>query len=245
MQKRYLWLGFAATLLAMLAFMEFSEAQPGKKGPGFGKKGDGPPRPASTAQIVDRILAFDKNDDGKVTKDELPERMQHLLGLGDVNKDGALDRSEIVTLATTLESFADLTGGGQPGGPGGGKGGPKGDGFKGGPPKGGLAKGSIGEAQRTLDELNLAGQTREKADRVIRTQQDKQKKFDEQLRAQMVSQMKDILNDDDYRIFKSAMDRFPPKKGGPGAGPNGPPDLERRIDQLQKELEDLRKTIKK
>ena len=108
---------------------------------------------------------------------------------------------------------------------------------------------AIGEAQRTIDELNLTGATREKADRVIRTQQDKQKKFDELSRAEMIVQMKDALSDDDYRIFKSAMERFPPKKGfpGPKGGPAfaGPTDLERRIEQLQRELEDLKQSIKK
>ena len=93
----------------------------------------------------------------------------------------------------------------------GGNAGPGGDGFKGAPPKGGIAKGAIGEAQRTIDELNLAAPTREKADRVIRNQQDKQKKFDELTRAEMIVQMKDVLNDDDYRIFKSAM--APPGEG--------------------------------
>ena len=38
-------------------------------------------------------MAFDKNKDGKVTKDELPERMHHLIDLGDTNKDGASTRT--------------------------------------------------------------------------------------------------------------------------------------------------------
>src|SRR5262245_15041716 len=146
MRKPYWLLAFAATVLATLAMSEDTDAQPGKKGP-FGKKGDFP-RGITSEQIVERILAFDKNNDGKITADELPERMQHLIALGDVNKDGALDRDEITKLATTLESFAGLTGG---------NGGPKGPppgGFdkgpppKGAPPKGGGLKGIANEVER-------------------------------------------------------------------------------------------------
>ena len=43
MRKRLSWLGFAAALLAALAFIEGSDAQPGKKGPP-GKRGRGPSR---------------------------------------------------------------------------------------------------------------------------------------------------------------------------------------------------------
>src|SRR5690348_7137599 len=206
MQKKYLWLAFAVTLLSTLAMFENSDAQPGKKGPPFGKKGFGPPNPVTTEQILERLLTLDKNGDGKITLEELPERMQHLLALGDVNKDGVLDREEIGKLATALESFANLTGGGQGPGGKGPKGGPKGDGFKGGPfAKGGPPKGAIGEAQRTLDDLNLSPPTRDRAERIVRTQQDKLKKFDELTRAEIVLQMKDVLNADDFRIFKSAL----------------------------------------
>jgi Ca2+-binding EF-hand superfamily protein len=52
-------------------------------------------------------MGFDKNGDGKVTKDELPERMQGLLEQADTNRDGALDREEV-------KRFADR---GPPGGP--------------------------------------------------------------------------------------------------------------------------------
>src|SRR6516165_6013695 len=51
--------------------------------------------------VVARLMAFDKNKDGKITRDELPERMQFLIDLGDTNKDGALDRDEIKKLATS------------------------------------------------------------------------------------------------------------------------------------------------
>src|SRR5260370_29187729 len=52
--------------------------------------------------IVERILSFDKNKTGKVTKEDLPERMQYLIEKGDTNKDGALDKEEIKQLAAVL-----------------------------------------------------------------------------------------------------------------------------------------------
>ncbi len=51
--------------------------------------------------IVDRIMSFDKDKKGKVTKKDLPERMQFLIDLGDSNKDGALDKDEIKKLVTS------------------------------------------------------------------------------------------------------------------------------------------------
>src|ERR1700722_13582298 len=128
--RKLSWLGFAALVIITVACFEGSDAQPpGKKG-GFGKGGGGP---VTAAQIVERIMSYDKNNDGKITVDELPERMQHLVAMGDTNKDGALDREEVRKLAETLESFVGLAGGGLPGDGKGGKGGFKGEkgGFKG------------------------------------------------------------------------------------------------------------------
>ncbi len=98
MRSKWLCLGFAATVALALACTHDGDAQPGKKGR-FGKKGGGFRRTITADQIVDRILSFDKNDDGKVTAAELPERMQHLVAMGDIDKDGALDRGEISKLA--------------------------------------------------------------------------------------------------------------------------------------------------
>jgi hypothetical protein len=235
--RKMLGFGFAATLLLALVFSENSEGQPERKGP-FGKKG-GFPRPVTVDQIVDRIMSFDKNNDGKITSDELSERMQHLVALGDIDKNGALDREEIRKLATTLESFAGLTGAGGPGGggppPGAPPKGPKG-------PKGGPFKGPAGEAQRTLDDLNVTGATREKVDRALRAQQDKMRRFEELTRAELMLTMKDVLNEEDYRVFKSALDRPPGPFGGRGAPPR---DVRAGIDRLQKELDELRAKLPK
>jgi hypothetical protein len=222
-----------------LAIGDDTEAQQGRKGPQFGKKGDFP-RGISAEQIVERLLAFDKNNDGKITADELPERMQHLIALGDINKDGALDKEEIQKLATTLEAFAGLAGNGGPGGP------PPGvlakDGPKGGPPKGGPFRGAANDVQRTLDDLNVSGPVRDKADRALRAHQDKIRRFEELARAELIMQMKDVLNEEDYRVFKSALDR---PAGPPGGRGPRPLDLNTRIEQVQKDLEDMRRKVQK
>jgi hypothetical protein len=225
MRSKLCWLGFAAVVLLALALTDGGDAQPP---PGKGKKGPGPLRNITAEEIVERILSFDKNSDGKVTKDELPERMQHLIALGDVNKDGALDKEEIRKLADVLESFAGLDGGpGVPPPPP--FGGPKGGGPKG-PP---LTKGAF-EVQRTLDDMDINAKARDKADRLVRAHQDKVRRFEELTRAELVLQMKEVLSEEDYRVFKSALDRAPPF-GGPKT-----PDWNRRIEQLQKELDELR-----
>jgi hypothetical protein len=234
MRKRLVWFTLAAALMAALVIVDGGDAQPpGKKG---GKKGGFGATTITADQIVERILSFDKNGDGKITLDELPERMQHLIALGDTNKDGALDRDEIRKLATTLEAFVGFAGGGPPDGK-------KGDGPKG--FKGGGPKGAGGEALRALDDLNITGKTRDRADRVVKGYQDKLKKFDELSRAELVLQMKDVLSPEDHRAFKDAVDRPPPGPPGFGGPKKGPPDLERRIDQLQQELDDLRKKLSK
>ncbi len=61
------------------------------------------------------MLSFDKNEDGKLTKDELPERMQGLMERGDANGDDALDKEELAKIAA---SFQGQGPGGQPRGRG-------------------------------------------------------------------------------------------------------------------------------
>jgi hypothetical protein len=234
MRNRILWVALA--LLAMLALAAGGEAQPpGKKGgPGgkFGKKG-GPGagfRAGLTVdQIVDRIMAFDKNEDGKVTQDELPERMQHLIAMGDTNKDGALDKDEVRKLATTLESIVGLAG---PAGPRGGGPGKFAPGF--GP--GG------GPVQLALDELNLSGMAKEKAAEVAKAHQERVRKLQQLIRADLMLRMKEVLSEKDFQSFKTAMEG----QGGPPPflRPR-PPDLARSLEQLQKDIEELRRKLPK
>src|SRR5262245_51406085 len=91
----------ASALMAALFFVGAVGAQTSEQKEGPRRAARQPAR-VSVDEIVERIMAFDKNKDGKVTRDELPERMHHLIAEGDTNKDGALDRDEIRKLATTL-----------------------------------------------------------------------------------------------------------------------------------------------
>jgi hypothetical protein len=67
--------------------------------------------------VVARLMSFDRNKDGKVTVDELSERMQGLVARGDRGGDGALDAAEIRNLAgapapVQVKSFGGAIGGG-------------------------------------------------------------------------------------------------------------------------------------
>jgi Ca2+-binding EF-hand superfamily protein len=62
-------------------------------GGGFGRGGG--PGGFNTAALVERIMGNDKNKDGKVTKDEMPENQQAFFDRLDENKDGALDKAEV------------------------------------------------------------------------------------------------------------------------------------------------------
>ena len=49
--------------------------------------------------IITQLMAFDKNGDGKLSKAEVPQRLQGLLERADTNKDDVLDREELLKLA--------------------------------------------------------------------------------------------------------------------------------------------------
>jgi Ca2+-binding EF-hand superfamily protein len=80
-------------------------------GPPRGERPGGPPEgppgpgrssrrePFDASAFADRILSFDKNDDGQVTSEELPKRMRAMIDRGDTSQDGSLDREEIEALA--------------------------------------------------------------------------------------------------------------------------------------------------
>ena len=68
----------------------------GQGGPGLGGgRGFG----GNPQAFVDRMLENDKDKDGKVTRDELPERWQRMLEFADQNNDGALDKSELEAMS--------------------------------------------------------------------------------------------------------------------------------------------------
>jgi Ca2+-binding EF-hand superfamily protein len=79
--------------------------EPGRMG------GSGPGGPGG-GNMAQRIMGFDENKDGRVTKDELPEPMQRMLERADANQDGAIDKEE-------AGKMAERMGRGGPGGQGG------------------------------------------------------------------------------------------------------------------------------
>jgi len=75
----------------------------GSFGRGRGGSGRGGPGGPGGGNFVEFVMGFDRNGDGKVTKDEMPPQMQQRLLLrADVNKDGALDRQEVETFAERM-----------------------------------------------------------------------------------------------------------------------------------------------
>ncbi|PAW89263.1 MAG: hypothetical protein B9S33_03430 [Pedosphaera sp. Tous-C6FEB] len=83
---------------------------PGQKGPGQksgqgGQGGEpGAQAPKADGDFVARLFQNDKNNDGKLTKSELPEALQSIFERADTNKDGAIDRQEAGVLAERMKS---------------------------------------------------------------------------------------------------------------------------------------------
>ncbi len=66
----------------------------------FGRGGPGGPG----GNFVERMMSLDRNGDGKVTKDEMPEWMQaRMLEQGDANGDGAIDKQEAEKMAEQFQ----------------------------------------------------------------------------------------------------------------------------------------------
>jgi hypothetical protein len=63
--------------------------------------------PLNDADVVARIMSFDRNNDGRIEKHELVERMHVLVARGDVNGDAALDGRELRTLAKAQQPPVD------------------------------------------------------------------------------------------------------------------------------------------
>lgn len=85
----------------------FGPGGPGQKGPGQkgGQGGEpGAQAPKSEGDFVSRLFQNDKNNDGKITKSELPEALQSIFERADTNKDGAIDRQEAGVFAERMKS---------------------------------------------------------------------------------------------------------------------------------------------
>jgi hypothetical protein len=232
-----LWLASGLTAALVLAGAAVAQPPDPKQGPPPGLV---QPARISVEDIVERIMAFDKNKDGKVTKDELPERMHDLIARGDTNKDGALDREEIKKLATAPGGFRTRGGfgfgieGPGPGAPGLFGPGPR-------------VPGPAG-IEGVVDDLKLSGKKKDQALAAVKAHQENVRKLMDQSRAELLQKMKEILSEEELKDFKAALDR--PRGGtiiidvGPPGAPR-PGDVERKVDQLQKELDELRRQLRR
>jgi len=89
------------------------------RGEGRGRGGSGvgdeaPAAPPTPDDMVAMLMAFDKNADGKLTKAEVPERMQGMFDRVDTNHDGVLTADEIKAAAAAQpQPTAARPGGGE------------------------------------------------------------------------------------------------------------------------------------
>jgi hypothetical protein len=165
---------------------------------GFGGKS------ATVDEMVARMMTFDKNMDGKLTKEEVTDsRLQSLFDRADADKDGILTKEELTTFFTKEAAALGTQGGGFGGPPGGGFGGPGGGfGGPGGPPR-------IGQIMppfiQDILELN-----------------ESQKKQVADLQKEVDTKLEKILTDDQKKQLKDMRSMGPGGPGGPGGG-NPPP----------------------
>lgn len=71
----------------------------GGPGGGFGGPGGGG---FDARQMTERLMANDRNGDGKLSPDEVPEQAQGMLRGGDANEDGFIDAAEMETITRRM-----------------------------------------------------------------------------------------------------------------------------------------------
>ncbi|MBS1806746.1 MAG: EF-hand domain-containing protein [Acidobacteria bacterium] len=67
--------------------------------PNFDREGRGGPVSNPNEEVVNTLMAFDENKDGKLSKQEVPERMQGIFARADANKDNFLTQDELTRMA--------------------------------------------------------------------------------------------------------------------------------------------------
>jgi EF hand len=155
--------------------------------------------------LVARMMAFDKDGDGKLAKSEMTdERLHRLFDRADADKDGTVTKAELTALeAKESASFRGGPGGfGPPGGPGG-------------PMMGPARPGEILPSflQRALD---LSSEQKAQLDEL-------QKDVDSRLAKILTDAQKKTLAQMRRRGPGGPGGFGPPGRRGPGVGPGGPP----------------------
>jgi hypothetical protein len=153
---------------------------------------------ADADDLVARMMEFDKDKDGKLSKAEVTdERLHRLFDRSDANKDGIVTKEELFTLAA--KEHADDQGGPRGFGPPGGPGGP----MMGFPRPGEILPARLQQALRLTSE---------------------QKTQLEDLQKEVDAKLEKILDDAQRTQLKEMRERGPGAFGPPGGGrrPGGP-----------------------
>jgi EF hand len=154
--------------------------------------------------VVARLMQFDKDKDGKLTKAEVTdERLHRLIDRADADHDGFVTREELTTLAAREQSTG--RGGFGNGGPGG-------------PPPGGGPGGPMMGRSRPGEVLSSMLQQRLSLTAEQKTQV-------EALQKEVDSRLEKILTDEQKTLLRELRDRGPGGFGPPGGGrpPGGGP----------------------
>jgi hypothetical protein len=88
-------------VLTASQFAQFSEE--------IDRRGPPPPRRGTTRgvsidRLVDHVMSFDKDKDGKVTRDELPDRLHYLFEKSGGEKNGSLTRAQVAAIANKVNA---------------------------------------------------------------------------------------------------------------------------------------------
>ena len=224
---REVWKVLFVALVVGLA-VTVAPAQP----PEQSREGDSKAAPnASAAKAADldamisRMMAFDKNKDGKLTREEMTDpRMERIFDHADTNHDGVVTKEELVAWAkkSVAEDGGNRDGREGMGSPDGRSGGPR----RGGRGMGGRGFGGFGARSQPgqilspslVETLKLTDQQKQAAAEL-------QKRVDEQLGTILTAKQKQRLKDLQQSSGPGGPGGFGPGRRGRGGPPNGgPPD---------------------
>jgi len=200
-----MWMLLSSSLLCAASL---ATAQP----PDDSRNGDSK---SAADRFVARMMAFNKNGDGKLTKEEVTDKRLHrLFDRADANKDGVVTKEELVALFAQepprSRGFGPPGGDDGPGGPG--QGGPPGGRGPGGP--GGRGPGGMPQPGQILPSF-LQDQLKLTAD---------QKKELAEVQKEVDAKLDKILTSDQKKQLKNMSRRGRGGFGPPGQGvPGGPP----------------------